>query len=282
MLTINQINEILDEVTSLKLVTQAYTEISAIKLQKIRAGIERNRIFFQEVAAVFRMVEVAANQRSGKNISTNKKGAVSILLTSNQHFYGTLEHQLIKFFVEHTSSFNTNRIIVGATAKRILPALQTTLPAKFYIFSSDIPPVEELRQLIPELSNYEQILVYYCRMQTVLLQTPSVVDLLQKPPERYLEDKKSPFQSIFEPEIDEMIQFFDTQINTLLLEQILLESELARTAARLTAMNQAQLNADDLIKQNKTLLLSAKRLLDNNRLLDIAAGMFNWRKNYDS
>jgi len=90
MQTIKQINTILEEIFSLKLVAHAYTEISTIKLQKIRAGIERNRTFFQEITQVYRMVKVAAGMQ---NLTSGnpKKGAVSILLTSNQRFYGGLE-----------------------------------------------------------------------------------------------------------------------------------------------------------------------------------------------
>lgn len=281
MITTGQINELLNEVSSLKLVTQAYTEIAAIKLQKIRAGIERNRTFFQEVTQVYRMVKVAADQKSVvSNNAPQKKGTVSILLTSNQRFYGDLEHQLTKFFIEHTSTLDTDRIIIGTTAKQTFSALPKPLPAQSYIFSSDIPPLEELRKLVAEINNYEQIFVYYCRMQSVLVQSPAVVDLLQKPPEHYLESKEHSFHSIFEPEIEDMLDFFNTQITTLLFEQILLESELARTAARLTSMNEAQINADDMIKTQRKLLSSAKRSLDNSRLLDIIASYSHWRKEH--
>ena len=282
MPTLNQLNAVLEDVSSLKMVAQAYTEISAIKLQKIRSGIERNRIFFQEITSVFRMVKVAADQRGREQAvpAARKKKAVSILLTSNQRFYGDLEYHLTQFFTEHTSTFNTDRIVIGSTAKDFFRAMAQPPPHQLYLFSSDIPPLEELRKLVDTLTDYEQIFVYYCRMQSVLVQTPSVVDLLQKPPEHYLMSKEHSFHSIFEPDIDEMLQFFNTQITMLLLEQIFLESELARTAARLTAMNQAELNADDMIKKQRRLLASAKRSLDSARLLDTIAGMSNWRKEH--
>ncbi|KKR87118.1 hypothetical protein A2617_00785 [Candidatus Daviesbacteria bacterium RIFOXYD1_FULL_41_10] len=276
MQTIKQINTILEEIFSLKLVAHAYTEISTIKLQKIRAGIERNRTFFQEITQVYRMVKVAAGMQ---NLTSGnpKKGAVSILLTSNQRFYGGLEHQLTKFFAEQTSNLPTDRIVVGTTAKRQLSQV-ASLPVKPYIFSADIPPLEELRELVSEIISYEQIFVYYPRMQSVLVQSPAVVDLLQKPPEHYLESETHSFNSIFEPELNEMVKFFDTQITALMLEQIFLEAELARTASRLTSMNQAESNADAMIKDERKILAQASRAVENANLLDLIASAYSLRR----
>lgn len=277
MQTISQINKTLEDIISLKLVTQAYTEIAAIKLQKIRAGIEKNRNFFQEVSAVFRMVKVAAEKR---NIQPNivKKGSISLLLTSNKRFYGDLENHLTKFFADNTTQFPTDRIVIGTVAKEILEAIKYPYPYQTHIFDDDLPSLEHIRSLLNNLVGYQQILVYYSRMQSVLMQEPSVVDLLQKPPEHYLTSHEHAFDSIFEPEIAKMLEFFDSQIATFLLEQLFLESELARTAARLISMNQAQFNAEDLIRQQKRLLTKADRSLDNIRLLDTIASMTNWRK----
>jgi F-type H+-transporting ATPase subunit gamma len=276
MATTRQIHQTLEESYSLKLIAQAYSEIAAMKLQRIRSGIEKNRDFFEEISKVFRAVKVAAANRN-MNIQQVKKGVVSILLTSNHRFYGNIEEELIRFYVVNTTKFKTDRIVVGKIALEFLQTMNYAHKYASFTFKNDLPNVEELKKLALSLSEYQQILVYYPRMQSVLIQEPHVVDLLQQPPKHYLNSKEHTFDYIFEPEIDQIISFFDNQITTVLLEQTFLESELARTAARLISMDKAQMNADDFIKAQKKLLAQAKRSTENIRLLETVGALSTWQ-----
>lgn len=277
MLTLRQASQALEESESLKIIAQAYTELASLKLQKIRFGIEKNRAFFQEIKGVLRAVKVAAEKR-GIAEATKKKGVVSLVLTSNHHFYGNLENQLLEYFVENSTKFPTDRIVIGSTATEFLKQTGYSQSYKSLVFQDDLPFAQDMRGLVGELSQYEQILVYYSRMRSVLIQEPHVVDLLQQPPEQYLNAPERSLDYIFEPEIESILDFFNNQITTLLLEQTFLESELARTAARIVSMDQAQGNADSYIKNQRRQLSQAKRTTDNNQLLDAISRMLNWRK----
>lgn len=277
MLTLRQASQALEESESLKIIAQAYTELASLKLQKIRFGIEKNRAFFQEIKGVLRAVKVAAEKR-GIAEATKKKGVVSLVLTSNHHFYGNLENQLLEYFIDNSTKFPTDRIVIGSTATEFLKQTGYSQPYKSLVFQDDLPFAQDMHGLVIELSQYEQILVYYSRMRSVLIQEPHVVDLLQQPPEQYLNAPERSLDYIFEPEIESILNFFNNQITTLLLEQTFLESELARTAARIVSMDQAQGNADSYIKNQRRQLSQAKRTTDNNQLLDAISRMLNWRK----
>lgn len=281
MPTLSQINQTLEESGSLKFVAEAYSEIAALKLQKIRAGIERNRNFFEEVSRVFRMVKVVAFTKK-ITLKEKKKNSISLLLTSNHRFYGNIEERLVRYYAKNTADFPTERMVTGVVAKEFLQASSYSYPFSTHLFKDDLPSLEEIRVLSDNLKDYEQILVYYPRMQSVLLQEPYMTDLLQKPPERLLDPKENHFDSIFEPEIEQILQFFDTQIIMLLLEQIFLESELARTASRLIAMEQAQGNAEELISQQRKTLLQVKRSLDSTKQLEAVATLMNFRRGHIS
>lgn len=277
MQTIKQVQQTLEESVSLKIVAQAYTEIAALKLQKIRSGIERNRSFFQEIITIFRTVKVAA-ERSKVHEAAKAKGTVSILLTSNERFYGDLETRLTRFFAENSQKFKTDRIVIGSTANEYLKAIHFPAAYQLFIPSGDLPPLEEMQALTQSLTDYQQILVYYSRMQSILMQEPTVVDLLQRPPERLLTSKQGTFEFIFEPEIENILEFFNNQMTLILLEQTFLESELARTASRLISMDRAQGNADEFILRQKRLLSQARRSTENIRLLETIASTTLWRK----
>lgn len=272
MLTLKQIKKNLEEDYSLKLISQAYTEISAVKLKNIREGIERNRKFFEEISAVFYKVKSSALKR---NIKAKPKGrpTISILFTSNHRFYGKLETELLRYYITSTSKILTDRIIVGKTGIDSLRAMNYFHPYEQFVFWEDIPNSPELKSLSDLSNNYQKVVVYHSKFQSVLNQKPVGVDILQTAPQS--SDKmnvdENEFDYIFEPEITGMLQFFESHITTLLLEQTFLEAELARTAARLVSMDQAQINADNLIKQQKRVLSQANKSRENLQLLEMIA-----------
>lgn len=276
MSTVKQITDQLEDSSSLKMVAEAYTEIAALKLEKIRAGIEKNRLFFQEITEVYHVVNIEAVKR--KIQIRPKKGTVSILITSNHHFYGGLEKDLVKFFIANTAKFQTDKIVIGTTAQEFLKALNYFQPYQQAVLKEDLPTAEEIRSLVSKIISYEQIMVYYSRMHSVLTQEPHVVDIVQKPHEYYLKSKAQKINYIFEPELDMILKFFETQVTLLLIEQTFLEAELARAAARLTSMDQAQLAANETIGKQKKELAMAKRSIDNIHLLESVATMKAYRE----
>lgn len=275
MSTVKQINSALEDSESLKMVAQSYTEISALKLEKIRAGIEKNRSFFQEITEVYHVVNIEAAKRKIQIMP--KKGTVSILITSNHHFYGGLERDLVKFFISNTIKFTTDKIVIGSTAQEFLRSFNYAQNFQQVILKNDLPTAEEIRSLVSKIINYEQIMIYYSRMQSVLTQEPHVVDLVQKPHEYYLKIKAPKINYIFEPELEIILKFFENQVILLLIEQTFLESELARAAARLTSMDQAQLAADEIIIKQKRELALAHRSINNIHLLENVATMKAYR-----
>ncbi len=277
MASTKQIQQQLDEAVNLRMVASAYTEIAAQKLQKIRAGIERNRKFFTEISGIAHIVNVAAHQRHVV-VPFKKSGTISLILTSNHHFFGDIEDKLIKFFMNNTTQFQTDRILIGATAINHFKTLNYHYPFKTFMLKEDLPTYQELKAIASEIITYQQISVYYSRMQSVVIQAPHVVDLVQKPPEAYLAKKGEVLSYIFEPELKKMLDFFDDQVVSLLLEQTFLESELARTASRLMSMDKAQINADEVLNQQKLLLGQAKKSEINLGLLETSASLMNFRK----
>lgn len=257
----------------LKSVAQAFTELASIKLERIRNSIEKNRLFFEEISGLFEAVAELANKKRVVP-KLEKKGTAAIILTSNSRFYGGLERRLMQFYQQTISKLNTEQIIIGLSAANFFqkPGL---------ILKSDLPSDTELTSLTDTIKHYSRVLVFYPRFQSVLLQTPFIVDLTESGTITIAIAKKPtkfPIDYILEPELTKMWQFFDSQILKLLLEQTFLEAELARTAARLTSMDQAQDNADHAIIELKKALAEAKRSINNSRILETESAIFRFRR----
>lgn len=274
-MTVKQINEIIEEVSSLKILTQAYGEIAIAKISKIRSEVEKNRSFFREISEVYRMVKLHA---AAKRITLLKpKKTISILLASNYRFYGNIDNQVTRHFIETTPHFPTDRIVVGKTANNYLRTMQYFNPYKTVELKSDLPETLELNYLSGLIKDYNQILVFYPQFVSLLVQKPVMVDITQSQLQINQNDKTADF-AIFEPEIEKIVEFFDSQINILLLQQSFFEAELSRTAARILSMDQAQVEANRYIDQQKQLIAKYQKGIINIRILEIFASLKTVKK----
>lgn len=286
-MTIKDIQTTINQANALKQIAVAYTEISSNKIKRIRTLVEKNRNFLDDLSVVYKVLKKRAETR---NLLPKKNGkTVSVLLSSNEHFSGSINQDLAKYFVDNvrlqttplrisasaTSFEGQSQIVIGKTAIEWLDSIKYQNPYTKIILKKGYPESSELDVLVRLVKDYSQIIVYYPKMKTVLLQIPTSEDITQT---SYLaemkvseEDAKKLF--IFEPEFTKILAYFESQVTNLLLQQAFLEGELSRTAARLVSMDESQTNADKVIKQNATMLDHAKKSAANGRLLETYASI---------
>lgn len=287
-MNIKEIDAAIEEGQSLKQIAQAYSEIANLKIKRIRAEVERNRFFFQEISKVYSLIKKLAVKRK---ISIAKpKKTVSIALTSNHRFYGQINSDLLEFFTATTAKIDTDRVILGKMGIEAYKAQSKNKNFAEVILKEDQPEAEELKMLVNFLKDYNQVLVFYSSMKSLLIQEPTVTDISASVPAGQEEtdekttDKeeknsdKNEFKFIFEPELSKILEFFDNQIITLLLEATFLESELSRTASRFISMDSAESEANKFIDEYKVLKMYVKRNMDNNTILENFASMVALRK----
>lgn len=271
MNNLKEIEKIIEDSQSLKLLAAVYSDVAGSKLKNIRSLIEQNRQFVSELATVFHIIKIAAEKQK-IDVNQNKSGTANVVLTSNHRFFGGLENRLMNFYLAHLALSPGESFVIGKTGKVILDENPLPGTVKSLIFVKDVPNTQELNSLATQLSGFEKILVYHAKMQTVLFQRPAITEI------GGLTDISSEIDPrlayyIFEPEIKKMVDFFDQQITKVLLGQAFLEAELARTAARLVSMEQSQRNADRAIREDDKFLIRAKANLANVRMEEAVMGV---------
>lgn len=268
-MTIKQIDEALDEGESLKLIAQAYSEIANLKIKRIRNEVERNRIFFQNISKVYALIKNLSLKRK-INIQKPKK-TVSLVITSNYRFYGSINDDLLEFFVAQTRKIQTDRIMLGKAAIDYFKAQHIFQNYQEILLKGDQPNAQELLAMVHSLNEYNQVLIFYSNMKSLLIQQPTMTDITATNIEQG--NSQSEFKFIFEPDLTKILQFFDSQIITLLLEGTFLESELSRTASRFITMDSAENEANKFIKTYQSLKAFTKRNMGNNTILENFAAM---------
>lgn len=271
-MTVKEINESLQEGEALKTIAVAYTEIASLRLKKIRQQVVNTRAFFVEILNIYAMLRHIVLQK--RPIIPSQAKTASIILTSNNRFYGHIESELIKFFLDQTPD-KGDIIVVGRGGKEAFSGLQ--LPFTAVIFKEDVPERQELAELVERIRNYQAVLVYFARFQTVLNQVPVVVDITQSQAKAVSMSEKIEEAYIFEPEVPKILDFFDNQLKQVLIEQTFLETELARTSSKLISMDQAQNNADEFIEQQNKLLVQARRSILNTQILETVTSMMKMK-----
>lgn len=273
-MTIREINQLIEESQSLKDVALSYSEIANQKLKKIRSSLERNRQFFEEIFQLFSITKIWASK---KGISAVKpKNAISILITSNYRFYGNINTFLIEHFIKTTKDLQTDRIIIGTVGSEYFKRFPHFKDMQSLILKGDQPDSAELNNLVSIIKNYNHVYIFYSRLKSLLLQQPTFTDIaaISKLPDIFA-TKNIGF--IFEPELPKILDFFDNQLLTLLLEEHFLESEVSRVASRFISMDQAENEAKKEVGELKKLRSYALRTIQNNQLLDYIAAVKLWR-----
>lgn len=280
MPTLREIEFKIEEGESLKDITSAYAEISAIKLRKIKNNIQRNQKFVKELSKLFYIVREEASKRKILP-EIGFEGTAHIIITSNYPFYGALERKLMTEYLKKANLLTPQlRIVIGRTGNYFFELIKAGFSFEKFILKKDIPSLEELEKITKKVKKYKNVLVFHTVFSSLAVQRPTFTNIT-KPFLSSSLSKKEKSYHIFEPEIKEMFEFFNSQIIQVLLDQTFLESELARTASRLISMNEAEEKAKEFIKKQIRELKILKRNLINFKFLEIFKPAKEWReKNY--
>ena len=274
-MTIHELDQLIEEAGSLKQIAQAYSEIANQKIKRIRGQLEVNRIFFKDMSKVYGLVKALAEN---KKITVPKpKKMLCLILTSNYRFYGQINSDLIDFFIKTTQSVETDRIMLGKAAIEYFKKANKFSNYHEILLKADIPDASELFSLVNIIKDYNQVLIFYSRLKSLLVQQPTYSDITSTS-ENISLDTKQIIHFIFEPELSKILAFFDSQILTLLLEETFLESEVSRTASRFISMDQAETASITVLKDYERLRSYAQRNLQSNQLLENIASILAVRK----
>lgn len=265
------------EVTGVRFITNTLLEISAERIKHLRDRFEQNQLFYTEIKELYALVKESASRNDDlKPLAQKESRSISVAVTSNSRFYGSINKAVIDAFSKHMEEVpGRSFMVVGNVGERLLEGTPFRKKAVFLSFAGDEPTVGELRHLLKELDDYTEVLVYYPQFVNVFYQDVGVLNLSEE-----IEASKGGemVEYLFEPELPEILRFFETRVRHLLLSRAMLEAELARTAARLTTMNRADERALTVLKRLASAIRKEEQTLDSLRLIESLSGFQKWRK----
>lgn len=278
MSNVTQERRQLVDLESVKFITGALRDISAIELKHLREEFNRNDRFYQDMRKLYHVVGSIAEQEGLPRVHTRTGPTLYVAFTSNRHFYGSLNNDVMRRLVENTN--NQDRcLVVGETGKTYWKrAGRRRKEVEFVQFRDDSPTLGETHEFLEYVNSYSRVFVFYPGFVSVFKQEARMLDIT------YREEKSDEFSDsldmkyILEPEIVDMFFFFEMQVRYVLFERILLETELARIAARLMKMDNADENATNLIKTQRVQVRRAMATFSSIRLLETFTGYLQWNR----
>jgi len=288
------IAENLEALNSLKDLAESYEEIAVIRMQKIKDSVLKTRDFLADLSDVFVDLKSSYDRDVKELLEKRKTGSKSILpllqkngktlmvyLSSNGRLYGSVTQKTYKLFIEDLKkpeSKSADIMIIGTAGRDMFENSMYVRPYLYF----DIPDigveVDHIKKLMLQFLQYEKVHVYYGKFDNVINQTPIGTSITG---ENIFESEViTPLSRedrfIFEPILEKIFYFFETQIIANLFSQTLLENQLARHASRVNAMEEALIHIDEESKKLNIAKNLIKRQAQNKKQLETISGIAIW------
>jgi ATP synthase F1 gamma subunit len=290
----SQIKEELEALNSIKDLAESYEEIAVTKMQRIRDSVLKTRDFLSGLSDVFvdlkasyeRELEQLIKKRADgdKSISQSlqKNGkTLLVYLASNGRLYGSVTQKTFRLLVQDLrkpDAGNVDLVIIGKAGKEMYEGANIEKPFEYFDLPDTSVGIEHIKQVMEKFLKYERVHVYYGKFGNVANQEPISTSISGE--EIFETEVKTEVKRedrfIFEPLLEKIFHFFETEIMANLFSQTLLENQLARHASRVNAMEEALIHIEEEAKKLNRQKTRIKHLIQNKKQLETISGIILW------
>ena len=290
----NQLIEELAALNSIKDLAQSYEEIAVTRMQKIRDSVLKTRDFLAGLSDVFvdlkashrREIEDLMVKRKKDNKSLlptlQKNGkTLFVYLASNGRLYGAVTQKTFRLLVADLKKpefKDVDIVIIGKAGKEMYEGAHMEKPFEYFDIPDTSVGIEYIKQVMQKFLQYDKVHVYYGKFGTVVTQNPIATSITGEDvfETEVKEEAKREDRFIFEPILEKIFHFFETEIMANLFSQTLLENQLARHASRVNAMEEALVHIEEEAKKLNRLKMRLKHLSQNKKQLETISGLVLW------
>ena len=278
--------EEIGRISGLQTLVRAYGEIAAIRMRKTRTSVLANRDFLNQLNSVFEDVR-ASYAHEVKALAKKTKGpaqvtflahngkTVSVLISANTGLYGEIVQSTLKLFLEEVRQNVSEVSIVGKHGLSLFLAEEPNRPYSYFELPDDRVESNDLVEIIKHIVQYSEIHVFYGKFQSVITQRPEKLEVSAEI-SLATDTRQELRHYLFEPTLEGVLTFFETEIFASNFEQVIRESQLAKFASRVLAMDRADENTKEEIKR---LYFEKNRLRHrsiNKKLLNAISSLVAW------
>ncbi|HZE86615.1 MAG TPA: F0F1 ATP synthase subunit gamma [Methylomirabilota bacterium] len=286
--------EEIEALNSLKDLAESYEEIAVIRMQNIKDSVLKTRNFLTKISDVYVDLKSSYGREVKDLLARRKKGDKTILpslqkngktlmvyLSSNGRLYGSVTQKTFKLFIQDLRKPNPGEneiLVIGSAGREMYENSGVGKPFEYFEIPDTRIEVMHIKGLMKKFLQYEQVHVYYGKFGNVVRQSAIETSITGEDIFETETVAQVPREDrfIFEPTLEKIFHFFETQIMANLFSQTLLENQLARHASRVNAMEEALINIENESKKLNQQTTRIKHLLQNKKQLETISGVLLW------
>lgn len=263
---------------------EAYEEISAARMRKVKKSILERREFMQGLNEAFAYIDYSykiykdslKGKVKGEILNTNGK-TVSVFLSSNTGLYGDVVRSTFDLFEKDVRKKETDLVIVGRMGKKYYDGSGLKKSYEYFDMSDNGIDEPSIKKLLDYIVNYTEVVVYHGVFKSILYQEASETHVTGEVMkiEQSLDSYDTRF--LFEPSVEKVAEHFEKQISSLIFEQTVFESSLSKFASRMVSLDKAAENIGSKIGFLEFNLKKSKHKDINSNLQSSIFGEALWR-----
>jgi len=273
MSSAKNIEESLSQVQIFYTLVKAYQQISSSRMVRTRDSVLKNRDYLERIEEVFKnirenyaekILKIGKTKGIGSDsitfLSHNGK-KVALFMSTNTGLYGEIVKSTYKEFSKDVESKEFEVAIAGRYGLGMFLADFPKVPYTYFDLEDHKVKKESIEAITKHIVQYDEIHVFYGKYVNVLKQSATKETISSLINIKKDVDKEKRY-FLFEPSLEDIMKFFEAQMFNSAFEQTVYESQLAKYASRLIAMNRAE---DNIKTQLDKLSLAKLRAMHESR-----------------
>lgn len=285
-----EINKRIDTLDLLIGMTSAYSQVSSFRMKKIRDGVTSSRDFLSSIDGIFKELR-SSQRREIKKLTKWREGrgtvtflahngkTSSVFVAANAGLYGDIIGRVFNNFIAEVREKNTEVTIIGKFGLSLFLSAEPNRPYTYFDYPDYGDNADNLGQITRHLVSYEKIHIYYGKFRNLAYQEPVSIEISAETAlgnEDGSDEKIT--QYLFEPELGEILAFFEGEMFTSTFEQVLHEAQLAKFSSRMIAMDKAGEKVKTELKKVQMDRLKLTHYLANKKQQDVFGSFHLWNK----
>jgi F-type H+-transporting ATPase subunit gamma len=243
--------------------SEALEGIASYRIRQIKDRVLLSKGFFQELYSIYLSLRV---EKENLRQPTRPKD-LYIVITSMSGLSGAIDDEIVSRVIADYVATTTDVITIGSKGAALLKSRGIESERSFG--QPDITRPIDTSPIVDLARQYRRSFVYYQEFQTLTIQKPNRIELVLET--QTLESSELAqgqistdniilaSEYLFEPTIEEVVEYLENVMLNITMTQLILESQLAQFAARFTAMLVARSRAHEAQNETRLRYLSARR-----------------------
>ena len=291
MLNQQTLTEEIKTLDSLRGLVETYKIVAATTMRRIRNSVLQNRFFHIGLGGLYRDVQRAYQKELYKTVQNKKPDLIHmsltlkkhngktalVLLSANTGLYGGIIYKTFNLFLQEAKKHpDYDLVLVGKVGELFFKKNDSRRAYVYFDFSDLGISASALRSITSQLSLYERVIVFYGAFKNILIQRPSFFEISSSGKDLPIAEVMESPAYLFEPSLQEVADFFETEIFASLLEQSFHESRLGKTASRFVSLDRSSTNIESAFKNVRLERRKLGHRLFNQKQLNSLSGIALW------